>query len=183
MTPSLLGPHAIREIQRTLADAGYGVRVDGIWGPQTASAYAHWTQTPAIGASAEVTDALPKPDWKSKTVIGVVVALLAKGAERLWPEVQVDTAATVEAILELVQIGALLFAWYGRRVARAPIALRRRPAVPGVAPAPAVPERVRPPVVAMPTHPGRPAARPGGAAPGADTDAFWSDGSGGPFLE
>lgn len=72
-----------------------------------------------------------KPDWQSKTIIGIAVALLAKGVELIWPEIDVDPTALTDAALELIQIGALLFAWYGRRVAQVPIAIRT-PAAPRV---------------------------------------------------
>jgi hypothetical protein len=71
----------------------------------------------------------PKPDWQSKTIIGIAVALLAKGAELIWPEIDVDPTALTDAALELIQIAALLFAWYGRRVAQRLIAIRK-PAAP-----------------------------------------------------
>lgn len=77
---------------------------------------------PDLPSAVELLD--PKPWYRSKTIVGLIVAALAKLAEQVAPGWSVDTAALTDLVLELIQYGGLVLAWYGRVVAERPI--RRR---------------------------------------------------------
>lgn len=67
----------------------------------------------------------PKPWWQSRTLIGVLVALLAQlGRLAGW---DVDSAALAQAVIEGLTLAGLALAWWGRVKATRPIERRVLP--------------------------------------------------------
>lgn len=121
-----IGPETARHVQRML-----GLEESGAWDLRTAAAFTDWAKglgqpvTESFEPQEGVIEPEPKPDWQSGTVIFLVVGLIAQAAKCLWPEIQVDTAGLATDISDSLTVLAMLGAWWRRRVATAPLRIRR----------------------------------------------------------
>ena len=119
----------IRYLQQQLNAAGYGpLVVDGIYGPQTAAAYARFESRqdlPAIEMHGERVAVEPplampaKPWWQSRAVLGLLASVLAMIAGRMgW---SVDDGQITDLLLKAVELGGLALAAWGTVRRSAPI--------------------------------------------------------------
>lgn len=128
---SAIGPQAAAHIQDMLKFSGYDVPVSGEWDARTAQAFADWAQglgPPAAAASGALTMTLEetaKPDWKSGTVLFLIVGLVAQAAKYVWPDLQIDTAGLAADAADTITMLSMLGAWWRRRVATGPLRIRR----------------------------------------------------------
>lgn len=158
----------VRRIQAELRDAGYPVVVDGVWGYKTARAHADWQARAAAEDASTIADPpAAKPAWASRTLIGAAVVILSQIARIIWPEVDVDVTATVDAVTSLLGILGGALAWWGRIKADRPVHWGRAGAV-------AAPVELRD----LPPNTRGPAASPGAADPAGAGDEFWGHGNG-----
>lgn len=115
-----------RELQRDLNASGYGpVVVDGLYGEQTAAAYAAAAQdSTLLGGGVPVPVPEPeKPWWQSRTLIGLAVVLAAQVAKLAGFEI--DSQALTDAIVTGATLIGAALAWWGRVRATRPITRRR----------------------------------------------------------
>ncbi len=109
----------ILTLQRDLKARGYGLVVDGVYGPRTAEAYQDWLNqhTPQD----VVTPAPPaaKPWYLSRSVIGILVSAVAVIAERMGWMVNSDELTIL--VMQLLEFGGLALAFVGTVRRRAPI--------------------------------------------------------------
>ena len=137
------------KLQRAInAEFGWGLREDGVYGPKTAEAYQYYLDqktprnvpTPApVGA---------KPWYLSRSVIGILVSLIAVIAERLGWTVNANELTTL--LVQLAEVGGLALAFVGT--------VRRRAAIDSSLVAPGL----RYPTRTPPVPPDRPTDRPTG---------------------
>lgn len=107
----------------------------------------------------------PKPWWRSRTLIGVLVAAIASTAAVIAPQLEIDRAALAEHLAFAGQMIGLGLAWWGRLQADRPI--RRRAArAPTAAPAGTRAAHQR----------YQPAARTDNGDPPSAGDEYWSSG-------
>lgn len=96
-------------LQRDLKERGYGLVVDGVYGPRTAEAYQDWLNqhTPQD----VVTPAPPaaKPWWRHKVVLGLLATVLA-GITSRWG---VDANELTEILLKAAELAGLALAAWG----------------------------------------------------------------------
>ena len=119
----------IRYLQQQLNAAGYGpLVVDGIYGPQTAAAYARFESRqdlPAIEMHGERVAVEPplatpaKPWWTSRAVLGLLASVLALLAGRFGFEV--NDGQITDILLKAVELGGLALAAWGTVRRSAPI--------------------------------------------------------------
>ena len=96
-------------LQRDLAARGYPLKVDGVYGPKTATAYQDWLDqhtpqdviTPAPRAAT--------PWWRHKVVLGLLATVLA-GVTARWG---VDANELTEILLKIAEVAGLLLAAWG----------------------------------------------------------------------
>jgi uncharacterized membrane protein len=113
----------IIDLQTKLHNRGYGpVQIDGIYGPQTAAAYAEMLKFNPVGG---LDQSLPvpapaKPWWISRAIIGsvVTVALSVLGAFVDW---KLDAESLTDVIYQIVVAIAGLLAFIGTVKRQAPI--------------------------------------------------------------
>ena len=109
----------ILNLQRDLKERGYGIVVDGVYGPCTASAYQDWLDqhTPQD----VVTPAPPaaKPWWTSRAILGLLATVLAMLAGHFGLEI--DDATLTPILLQVVELGGLVIAAWGTATRKAPI--------------------------------------------------------------
>lgn len=113
----------IIDLQTRLQNRGYGpVKIDGIYGPQTAKAYAAMLKMNPVGG---IDQPLPvpvpaQPWWTSRAVIGsvVTVALSVLGAFVDW---KVDAESLTDVIYQIVIAVSGLLAFIGTIKRKAPI--------------------------------------------------------------
>ena len=106
-------------LQRDLKERGYGLVVDGVYGPRTAKAYQDWldqhtpqdVNTPAPAAA--------KPWWTSRAILGLLATVLAMLAGRFGLEI--DDATLTPILLQIVELGGLVVAAWGTVTRKAPI--------------------------------------------------------------
>lgn len=106
-------------LQRQLLSAGYGLKVDGVYGPKTAEAYQDWLN--AITPETALTPAPvgAKPWYLSRSVIGILVSLIAVIAERAgW---MIDANEATILVMQLLEFGGLALAFIGTVRRRASI--------------------------------------------------------------
>ncbi len=99
----------ILTLQRDLKERGYGIVVDGVYGPKTARAYQEWldANTPEV-----VTTPAPRPAapwWRHKVVIGLLATALA-GITSRWG-VNADELTAI--LLQLAEVAGLVLAAWG----------------------------------------------------------------------
>lgn len=96
-------------LQRDLAAHGYPLKVDGVYGPKTATAYQDWLDqhtpqdviTPAPRAAT--------PWWRHKVVLGLLATVLA-GVTARWG---VDANELTDILLKLAEVAGLVLAAWG----------------------------------------------------------------------
>ena len=113
----------IIDLQTELHNRGYGpVKIDGIYGPETAAAYAVMLKiNPVGGLDQPLPVPLPaKPWWTSRAVIGsiVTVALSVLGAFVDW---RVDAENLSDVVYQIVMAVFGLLAFIGTVKRKAPI--------------------------------------------------------------
>lgn len=99
----------ILTLQRDLKERGYGIVVDGVYGPKTAEAYQDWLDqhTPQ-----DVVTPAPKPAapwWRHKVVIGLLATVLA-GITSRWG---VDADELTAILLQVAEVAGLVLAAWG----------------------------------------------------------------------
>lgn len=168
------------EMQRLLRNVGFRVAVDGRWGPQTQRAWEEYQRLRPLIPTEAAPDAVPDPKlpWHSRTLIGAAVVAVSQIVRIIWPEVDIDVSATVDAVTTLLSLVGAALAWWGRVKAARPIRWRRASeAVAGGPGADLDAERLR----QLPANRYRPAASSGSGDPASGGDEFWSSHSG-PFF-
>jgi len=152
--------------------ACWSIAVDGRWGPQTQRAWEEYQRLlPVIPAVPD-----PKLPWHSRTLIGAAVVAVSQIVRIIWPEVDIDVSATVDAVTTLLSFVGAALVWWGRVKAARPIRWRRA-AVAGGPGADLDAGRLR----QLPANHYRPAADSGSGDPASGGDEFWSS-QGGPFF-
>ena len=103
-------------LQRQLKAAGYHItRIDGIYGPETATAYQAWLD---YNTPKTLPTPAPKPVtpwWRHKVVLGLLATVLA-GITARWG---VDSNELLEILLKLTEVAGLLLAAWGTAPAQA----------------------------------------------------------------
>lgn len=100
----------IRDLQASL-----GVKVDGIYGPNTAAAYQVWLDA---NTPPEMPTPAPKgatPWWRHKVVIGLLATVLA-GMTARWG---VDANELTDILLKIAELAGLVLAAWGTVPAQA----------------------------------------------------------------
>ena len=106
-------------LQRDLKERGYGLVVDGIYGPATAAAYQDWLNQHTPQDVASPAPAAAKPWYLSRAVIGILVSVIAVIADRMgW---MVDANELTTLAVQLVEVAGLALAFVGTVRNRAPI--------------------------------------------------------------
>lgn len=123
-------------LQRDLKERGYGLVVDGVYGPRTAEAYQDWLNQHTPQDVITPAPAAAKPWYLSRAVIGILVSLIAVITERMGWIVDANTLTTL--IVQLAEVAGLALAFIGT--------VRRRAAIDStlVAPGVRLPTRARP---------------------------------------
>lgn len=104
----------ILSIQRQL-----GLKVDGIYGPQTHAAYQRWLNENTVESMPTPAPAAAKPWYLSRAIIGILVSAVAVIAERMgW---MVDSNDLTTLLIQLMEVGGLAVAFIGTVRRRAPI--------------------------------------------------------------
>lgn len=103
-------------IQRQLNAAGWSVKIDGVYGPETAAAYQAWLNANTPESMPTPAPAAAKPWFLSRAVIGILVSMAALAANVWGWEIDVEEATTLA-----VGAGGLLMALVGTLRRRAPI--------------------------------------------------------------
>lgn len=103
-------------IQRQLNAAGLSVKIDGVYGPETAAAYQAWLNANTPESMPTPAPAAAKPWFLSRAVIGILVSMAALAANVWGWEIDVEEATTLA-----VGAGGLLMALVGTLRRRAPI--------------------------------------------------------------
>ncbi|MBP6807015.1 MAG: peptidoglycan-binding protein [Chromatiaceae bacterium] len=97
-------------LQRQLKAAGYHItRIDGIYGPETATAYQAWLD---YNTPKTLPTPAPKPVtpwWRHKVVLGILATVLA-GITSRWG---VDSNELLEILLKLTEVAGLILAAWG----------------------------------------------------------------------
>ncbi len=137
------------KLQRAInAEFGWGLREDGVYGPKTAEAYQYYLDQKTPRNVPTPAPAGAKPWYLSRSVIGILVSLIAVIAERMgW---MVDSNDLTVLVMQLLEVGGLALAFLGT--------VRRRAPIDGSLVAP----RVRYPTRTAPVPPDRPTDRPTG---------------------
>ena len=101
----------IKSLQARLNELGYGpLAVDGVYGQRTQAAYHRYLDdvdpdTPTVAPEAA------KPWWASRTMLGLLAAVLALVAGRFgW---EVSDGDLVGVLTQVVEVGGLLVAFWG----------------------------------------------------------------------
>lgn len=109
----------IIKIQEQLVKAGWPVEIDGIYGPATAEAYQAWLNANTPADMPTPAPPAPKPWYLSRTIIGILVSVIAVIAERMgW---MVDSNDLTVLVMQLLEVGGLALAFIGTVRRRAPI--------------------------------------------------------------
>ena len=103
-------------IQRQLTAEGLSVKIDGVYGPETAAAYQAWLNANTPESMPTPAPAAAKPWFLSRAVIGILVSMAALAANVWGWEIDVEEATTLA-----VGAGGLLMALVGTLRRRAPI--------------------------------------------------------------
>ena len=103
-------------IQRQLNAAGWSVKIDGVYGPETHYAYQAWLNANTPESMPTPAPAAAKPWFLSRAVIGILVSMAALAANVWGWEIDVEEATTLA-----VGAGGLLMALVGTLRRRAPI--------------------------------------------------------------
>lgn len=103
-------------IQRQLNAAGWSVKIDGVYGPETHGAYQAWLNANTPESMPTPAPAAAKPWFLSRAVIGILVSMAALAANVWGWEIDVEEATTLA-----VGAGGLLMALVGTLRRRAPI--------------------------------------------------------------
>lgn len=103
-------------IQRQLNAAGWSVKIDGVYGPETHNAYQAWLNANTPESMPTPAPAAAKPWFLSRAVIGILVSMAALAANVWGWEIDVEEATTLA-----VGAGGLLMALVGTLRRRAPI--------------------------------------------------------------
>jgi hypothetical protein len=137
------------KLQRAInAEFGWGLEEDGRYGPETAEAYQYYLDQKTPRNVPTPAPAGAKPWYLSRSVIGILVSLIAVIAERMgW---MVDANDLTVLVMQLLEVGGLALAFLGT--------VRRRAPIDGSLVAP----RVRYPARTPPVPPDRPTDRPTG---------------------
>lgn len=106
----------IIKIQGQLRAAGWPVREDGIYGPETHDAYQSWLNLNTPSSMPTPAPAAVKPWYLSRAMIGILVAMVAVVVKNWGIEIDVEQATTLA-----VGIGGLLMALIGTIRRSAPI--------------------------------------------------------------
>lgn len=100
----------IISLQRQLQAAGYDItKIDGIYGPETATAYQAWLD---YNTPKSLPTPAPKPVtpwWRHKVVLGLLATVLA-GVTARWG---VDSNELLEILLKLTEVAGLVLAAWG----------------------------------------------------------------------
>ncbi len=122
-------------LQRAInAEFGWGLREDGIYGPQTAEAYQYYLNQKTPRNVPTPVPAGAKPWWQSRTVIGILVSLTADITERMGWIVDANTLTTLA--VQIAEVAGLALAFVGT--------VRRRAAIDSTLVAPRVRLAARP---------------------------------------
>lgn len=102
-------------LQRDLSARGYPLKVDGVYGPKTATAYQDWLNehTPQ-----DVITPAPNPAtpwWRHKVVLGLLATVLA-GVTARWG---IEANELTEILLKIAEVAGLLLAAWGTAPSRA----------------------------------------------------------------
>ena len=99
-------------LQRQLKAAGYHItRIDGIYGPETATAYQAFLDYNTPKDVVTPAPAAAKPWYLSRAVIGILVSAVAVIAERAgW---MVDSDELTILVMQLLEFGGLALAFVG----------------------------------------------------------------------
>lgn len=104
----------VKELQRTLNDAGYGpIDVDGIYGKKTAAAYQDMLRdSNAAGEGSELpVPPAAKPWWASRAVLGsVAVIITGLAGVAGW---SLDATQTTDLIYAIVTVVFGAISWWG----------------------------------------------------------------------
>ncbi len=107
-------------LQRQLKAAGYHItRIDGIYGPETATAYQAFLNYNTPKDVATPAPTAVKPWYLSRSVIGILVSLIAVITERMGWMVNSDELTIL--VMQLLEFGGLALAFIGTVRRRAPI--------------------------------------------------------------
>lgn len=137
------------KLQRAInAEFGWGLREDGIYGPKTAEAYQYYLDQETPRNVPTPAPAGAKPWYLSRSVIGLLVSLIAVIAERLGWTVNANELTTL--LVQLAEVGGLALAFVGT--------VRRRASIDPTLVAPGV----RYPTRTPPVPPDRSTDRPAG---------------------
>ncbi len=99
-------------LQRAInAEFGWGLREDGVYGPETAEAYQYYLDQKTPRNVPTPAPAGAKPWYLSRAVIGILVSLIAVIAERLGWTVNANDLTTL--LVQLAEVGGLALAFVG----------------------------------------------------------------------
>jgi peptidoglycan hydrolase-like protein with peptidoglycan-binding domain len=107
-------------LQRQLLSAGYGLKVDGVYGPRTAEAYQDWLNSITPSTALTPAPVAAKPWYLSRSILGILATAIAGILGRSG--YLVDASELTNVLLQVVEIGGLLLAFVGTVKRRAPIA-------------------------------------------------------------
>ena len=104
-------PARIRSLQTRLNALGYGpLTVDGVFGQRTQAAYRRYLDE-ADPDTPTVTPEAVKPWWSSRAILGLIASGIALVVSRWgW---QVDGEHLTQILMEAVQFGGLVLAFWG----------------------------------------------------------------------
>ena len=101
------------------AEFGWGLREDGVYGPKTAEAYQYYLDQKTPRNVPTPAPAGAKPWYLSRSVIGILVSLIAVITERMGWIVDANTLTTL--LVQLAEVLGLVLAFVGTVRRRASI--------------------------------------------------------------
>ena len=107
------------KIQHQLRLAGWPVQEDGIYGPETRAAYQSWLNANTPVSMPTPAPAAAKPWYLSRSVIGILVSLIAVVTERTGWIVDANTLTTL--LVQLAEVLGLVLSFVGTVRRRASI--------------------------------------------------------------
>jgi len=105
-----------REINKT---TGFNLTVDGRYGPKTEEAYQYYINQRTPASVETPVPLAPKPWWTSRSIWGLLATILAGIAGRSG--YVVDAEGLTNVLLQVVEVGGLLLAFYGTVKRTAPV--------------------------------------------------------------